>query len=779
MKLFFSEFKKLAGISYLWIILCVLLAVSAAVAYVGTYPSEKVMDGAELVEFYSEYENNRDEIDRRIDAASQERINEFYATGIMPEEVSFYTASPYHNDSYLRDSYTSQEKYTANFHSDLRRVVRAAEMTMEEYDYYGVSDGEYEYRYQESAAEIYTRLGDAIEPELIYPDSWESYFQSPYVNIFLFIAVIVIADAVFLYEKDCRAENIIRTAKRGRTPVLMSKLGCIALCVLAVTVLFSAVNLAVYVYQGGLTSPGAPLQSLPDFEYCPVEITLGQFVLVQLLFRFSCALAFAYLTAAVSLAVRNHVLTYTLSAIVFGLNAFVSSLYYENISSPLRCFNLYNTASAGRFFNRYIAQNIFGSPVNSVYVCAAVYMILVLLMFTLCAVLYSMNPGGIRLPALSRKKKSSSVAARPARVRTGNVFLWELKKTFTSPKIIVFVLCILAVRFAVSSDTLTHHKYFEDEIFRHYMNQLSGEATEEKFASVEAKRAEIDEILSSYERQTADFKNGEMSSEEYGEYLQKFYSAQNEDRLFKPVEERASYLRGCIDETGVRVHFVYDTGINKLLCGDADLFLYVAIVVLLTQTFVIEYGKSSSNGGFSQILRTTALGRGRTFAAKLASSAAVCALLSIICSAADILILAKNYDLSAVMPAPLLSLPSFAGVSSRLTVFQYTGFMMICRLASAVLLSVIVCSASALFRQYVPVLTSVGLVTLIPHVIGMAGMERFYSVSFISLFDVNKLFDISSRADFAGDFTFFAIFAACALAACAALCAAAYRRFAK
>lgn len=62
------------------------------------------------------------------------------------------------------------------------------------------------------------------------------------------------------------------------------------------------------------------------------------------------------------------------------------------------------------------------------------------------------------------------------------------------------------------------------------MNQLSGEATEEKFASVEAKRAEIDEILSSYERQTAAFKNGEMSSEEYGGYLQKFYSAQNEDR---------------------------------------------------------------------------------------------------------------------------------------------------------------------------------------------------------------------------------------------------------
>lgn len=43
----------------------------------GTCPSEKVMDGAELVEFYSEYENNRDEIDRRIDAASQERINDF------------------------------------------------------------------------------------------------------------------------------------------------------------------------------------------------------------------------------------------------------------------------------------------------------------------------------------------------------------------------------------------------------------------------------------------------------------------------------------------------------------------------------------------------------------------------------------------------------------------------------------------------------------------------------------------------------------------------------
>lgn len=207
----------------------------------------------------------------------------------------------------------------------------------------------------------------------------------------------------------------------------------------------------------------------------------------------------------------------------------------------------------------------------------------------------------------------------------------------------------------------------------------------------------------------------------------------------------------------------------------------MAIVVLLTQTFVIEYGqKLLQRRLFADSPYHRPPGRRiGTFAATLASSAAVCALLSIICSAADILILAKNYDLSAVMPAPLLSLPSFAGVSSGLTVFQYTVFMVICRLASAVLLSVIVCSASALFRQYVPVLTSVGLVTLIPHVIGMAGMERFYSVSFISLFDVNKLFDISSRADFAGDFTFFAIFAACALAACAALCAAAYRRFAK
>lgn len=779
MTLLLSEFRKINGIRYLRVILAVLLLTNMAVCFVNTEPSATYPDNRELTEFYKTYDEDPEAVRSALEAKRTQMLEAYFATGEFGEVASVYTFTPF-GDEGLVGAREGQSAYADGFRASMQRIVRSAETTMKEYDYYKVPVDGYLYRYQSEAKRIYTDMGESVTPADANPKAWESYFAYSYVNIFLFIAVIAVGSVIFLYERDCQTEMIVRAARRGRGSLLASKLACTVLSAAGLSVLFSASTLAVYVIRGGMCDISLPIQTLQTFELCPFRLTIAEFIFIRLGYRILAASVFMLVTNILALILKNYVLTYVASAAFYGINAVLCVMFFDSVNSPVRCFNLCTVASADRFLNRYIGINVFENSVNAVWVALVAYAALIPILAALCAVLYSANLEGVRLPKrIPKTKAEKETSSRPVRVRRIPVFLCEAKKIFASPKILIFILAVLVLRGYYSYDNIRHRNSFNDTVFRIYTDRYAGEATDEKLNEIESLVAEAEEAAAEIASLQQKLINGEIDPSEYAERSSGASEASSEAEMLRPIAKRASYLRSVRDTTDIMPHFVYDTGLNKILSGEGDYFLYIIIVVLFTQSFVIEYAKTSSSGGFSQILRTTKKGRGQTFAAKLGSSALLAAVLSVIVNAFDFAVFLKFYSLADIVKAPLVSLPAFTGLTTGVTVGRYLIMMYAVRIFAAVLLSVGVCAFSALLRQYVPVLTATLLVTLVPHVVASAGMTKAHAVSFFAFLDVNRLVKTSVTSALSGDFTLFVIFAVSASAVCAALTIAAYRRFAK
>ena len=120
---------------------------------------------------------------------------------------------------------------------------------------------------------------------------------------------------------------------------------------------------------------------------------------------------------------------------------------------------------------------------------------------------------------------------------------------------------------------------------------------------LEAERTSINETLSRKAVVEEAYRSGDMEFEEYREYLSAYNYAYSRDELLKTSEEHRDYLMELEEKPGVKGWFLYDIGWRKLFSGDADLFLYASLLLLLTGSFAAEYASRSSSGSFAQILQ--------------------------------------------------------------------------------------------------------------------------------------------------------------------------------
>ena len=183
---------------------------------------------------------------------------------------------------------------------------------------------------------------------------------------------------------------------------------------------------------------------------------------------------------------------------------------------------------------------------------------------------------------------------------------------------------------------------------------------------------------------------------------------------------------------------------------DADLFLYAAILLLLTGSFAAEYVSKSSSGGFAQLLRSTKNGRHKTFYAKLISSGMIAVILAILMGAVDVAVITIGYDLPA-MNAPLVSIQMFADVSGGITVAQYFAVFFVMRIAGALLMAMLVCALSELLARYIPVLGTAVILTLLPALCAYFGLAAAEKVNFLNLLAGTPLFLQSAEVSMFGN----------------------------
>lgn len=227
--------------------------------------------------------------------------------------------------------------------------------------------------------------------------------------------------------------------------------------------------------------------------------------------------------------------------------------------------------------------------------------------------------------------------------------------------------------------------------YLHHMAVLEGRLTDEKRAYIEAENTQIREALSAdpiaAHRAYAD---GEIDEQEFDRTVLLHRSGSEREQEFAAIND--CFLR--VSENPDRVYFVYPNGWIWLMGNDSTDFVLIMLIMLLTVPMICN----EFSTGMYPILRTTANGGARLYAAK----AGVCILAAVL--AAVLMFAAQVICCAAVLGLPhgeypLQSLRPFAQSPYAVSICGGALLTLLNRCIGAVYLALLMLCLSAVFRR--------------------------------------------------------------------------------
>ena len=800
------EMKKLLGIRYLWVFLIVLLLINSGIAFYTASQSYAAQEPGDMIAgFFELYFENPGELEAHyaeIQAFNEQQQEIFMQ--MMREGVRDYETERmpdiYSSDSSITDEALFRALYRSidasrEYPDVIDAVIRRAEANLAEFRAMGVDEDSFTCRYQTRVIELYELARDNVKIGIEYTRGWDEYFSYDLVNVFLFLMVIMLGSVIFAEEKQTGILPIIRTAKYGRARTALAKICTMLLLTAGFTILFTVTTWAVYGLVLGFSSPANVIQALPSFTLSQYRITIGEYFIITVGVRLLTFWAFATVMLLLSAVFSGYVLIYLSGLGLFGINFLLYTLKYINANAIAKNANMVAAAAVSPLFVRYRAVNLFGNMAGCVPFLLVLFTVLILgcAAFTVRIFVrggFSIRPAwadsvGVFFRMISARILAAAAklpvysGKRPVRRRAYSLSLLsaEVFKTLISSRFIWIAAALLVLKCWYAADVYAPTGSYSDAVYHEYMTRLYGEVTEEKLEYIEEERASIIDTLGRKGAVEEAYRSSAMGYEEYREYLSEYNYAYSRDELLKTIEEHRDYLIGLEEETGVRGWFLYDTGWRRLFAGDADLFLYASLLLLLTGSFAAEYASRSSSGSFAQILRSTKKGREDTFRAKLISAGIISVTMAVLFGGADFFAVFSGYEMPGA-DAPVQSVRMFGELTGNLSVGGYTVLFLLLRISGAFLMAMLVCALSELLCRYIPVLGSVVVLTMLPALCAYFGLKAAEKVSFLNLLAATPLVLQSASESLAGSgWTMLALWMCAAAAAVTCMMISAGRMF--
>ncbi len=653
-----------------------------------------------------------------------QRLSTYYNDVFLPakkeEMKEFFKQNP-DSKEYVWELDSEAEKYMDyqnaktymeaidSYPKDLKRVVKAAIIAKEDYLASGVTENDYEYKYQSDIEYIY-EVNSLIPIDYEYAVGWDEYHAYTSGNVLLVMLMLVLAPGLCIEEFSSGMYPILHATKKGRLHTFLCKLGSLALFTTLAVVLFTATTLAFYGASYGFSSLGNFVQVFEDFKFCPEIITVGELLAVSVLTKILVLFALGTLIMLVSVFIKKYALTFVASLGAVALNFvlyFFISLEQTGSFDMLNLFTVMDTKTA---YTRYYSLNVFEESIPYIPLSIGLFAVLAVAFAALSAFAFCRTQGAVKI----KTKKPIRLPARAIPMPCRTLFGAEMGKLLLANKFIIIVAVVLLAKGFIATETFTYTESFTDSVYKEYMTTLSGELTEEKLAYMEEERNRIDSAKNGYNQILADYYQGKVSQQEYLAFLDEYDYAKDRDSHFARIENRRDYILS-VQAAGKNAHFVYDTGWNTLFSQGFDYLLYGLVLLLFAGVFANEI-----RGGIHNILKATGKGRWRLFLSKYAAVLTLATVLFAAFTAIDLTAAMKSFEFPA-WDAPIQSLTMF-GSQPNMTMARFVALWIAVKWLAVVLLVTALTGISLLSGKVLNTMAIVATVTLMPFLLRRFGL---------------------------------------------------------
>lgn len=379
-------------------------------------------------------------------------------------------------------------------------------------------------------------------------------------DIFVF-ALIMFFVLKFILEESNGLLYFVQSTKGGRGILTGKRVSFILLTAPLMTFVFNAgvVITSLFAYNQKFDFTRS-IQSIEEFENCPLCVNIGQFILLSIFMKCIVILAISFIAYAILMKVGDKkngiIILAVFLAIEYLLYTFVDS---QSFVAAFKYFNVFNYIDMYRVIGVYRNINIFSIPANIFY--ASIYISIILILTFVAYVMYKGTIiykdktkifKNIRLAYDRFRKKISKTIDRQG------VLLGEAGKLF----IILDGILIVLVAGYLASGRIDNEKLTrtqEGKIKAIYFEEFEGVYDEHIYEKIDAKSKELsdenEKLLNDME---------EATQEENMINSVKLAAIQVKMNALQEVKNQADYLRELYEKEGIRGYITEDIGVKYL-----------------------------------------------------------------------------------------------------------------------------------------------------------------------------------------------------------------------
>lgn len=772
-RLVFYELKKLFSFSSIKLIVALMLILNIAVSisYINLFnPNKTIREQENVYElyqtdidfFYSQYELI---IDNWYNHSSDERPVSNYGNGKVSDMRLFLETECFANAD-------------ADYHEQIDALLAKTKVIQQ-----SLIQDSYNYRYQGAIIEKYETLNETVKlkNEPVY--GWKYYFGYDSEVIFVLIAVFACTVMIGLDDKTTGFISICSASPRGGRSTVAAKFTAVVIVSFVLAILFAVSSLVTIGSIYGLSDAGNAIQSVFDsvsagstgygdkvflnvikrdlMVLCPLSLSIAEFLVVFFLQKAMAAIVCAVVILTASVLWKRYWVSGLAGGIFVILQYQMSTLDVIAIEQ-WKYLNVFSVYSATEFLVRFRCVNIFGYPVDLIGVFCVLFLLILVIAFLICMLFYKQRKvihsnvvkSAFNIYDISFVQKLMKKMRTKKYKGSFSMLNYELFKN----KFVFLLLAILLIgKCVMSSDTYAWKDTSYNRLYTQYISEIGGEYSAEKAEYIANEYALQAQIESQNEEMENNYINGNITKEEYAEYLQKYYSAKEKLSVLMELTRQSSYLERLYAEKGILGSYIFSDGFEKYMDQDADWLLLVFICVFCCNIFIVEFGKTSSKGTVISLIQSTPRGRISLYKAKLLLIGATVTVTYWAFFIIDYINLSSNWVLPKSTDL-LISLRSLKQAPNSLTFGEYFVLIAVLGFLGALLISFLCISISQMLNETVFVYAICAAVLVIPHFAETVGITVCGYFNFTNLINTNRLFTMSNTLQFIGSFGWFAVF---------------------
>ncbi len=654
-------------------------------------------------ELYAEYKNRENEYEARQyeHLMSDDKI-------IIQFENRHIDYENY-DDRELFSKVNSIINYSGKYRSDINSLLKDSAMRIKEL----TPEDKYLYTYYLDILNIYSRF-DEMEFPVYDTAGWERYFTMETPLIFITVASVALFCQVFTIDNCAKMGVILHISKKGTRQMIKAKLLFIGLSSAVITAVFTVSPLIVVKFACGLCDISAPVQMIPSLEYCHYPLTIGGYFLVFILIRMLVFLCLSLGVAAASQYTNSEAGSVILAVLLIVGDFFLNGLSPSSSLYWLQKFSPMSIVAVNPLFQRYRGLHLFDRPLDYTMTVIVVVSVITALL-VIISILKNHRYGGemqAKRERLSHSRHSVSL------------FGYEIYKQLVCESGIYILIAAVMLKGIISFVYYNPQTTASEEVYINYIHAVQGEITDEKLEYIENEKAYIDGVIAKYPSVVSDYRNGNISSSEYSDFIAKHNYAKYCERACERLCERRDYLLSISDEYS-NAEFIYEEGAERFINSPIDIAGLMALLFIMSRIFPLEY-----DSGFDKLVRCTKFGRKKIFLTKLTVGILISAVVYTVFLLIDIASVNMFYKLD-YLNSGLISIPGT--VPCNLSIFECMVIQRIVGFAGYILCAIAVMLVSLLAEKQIYAMILSGMLIFVPMAMSYLG------VAFADVISISEL----------------------------------------